>query len=140
MFFLCNPYHQLSVIKDIVSYSLVLYCWVYIFETVCKIIDGKIYLLTYHLFFKIPSAAVPVLQQLYFIEKRSCCLFWYTMSYKKIEKSDYMQLQVTTSAYELESGWQKGSAGDCELQLVMAGQIMSDYKWLWVTITNGCHT
>ena len=75
-----------------------------------------------------------------FIEKRSCCLFWYTMSYKKIEKSDYMQLQVTTSTYELESGWQKGSAGDCELQLVMAGQNMSDYKWLWVTITNGCHT
>ena len=44
-----NPYHQLSAIKDIVSYSLVFYCWVYIFETVCKIIDGKIYLLTYDL-------------------------------------------------------------------------------------------
>ena len=62
------------------------------------------------------------------------------MSYKKIEKSDYMRLQVTASAYELESGWQKGPTGDCELQLVMVGQDMSDYKWLWVTITYGCHT
>ena len=44
--FLCIPYHQLSAIKDIVSYSLVFYCRVYIFETVCKIIDGKMYLLT----------------------------------------------------------------------------------------------
>ena len=48
LLFLCNPYHQVSVIKDIVSYSLVFYCWAYIFEAVCKIIDGKIYLLTYH--------------------------------------------------------------------------------------------
>ena len=39
---MCN---QLSAIKDIVSYSLVFYCSVYIFETVCKIIDGKIYFL-----------------------------------------------------------------------------------------------
>ena len=47
LLFLCNSYHQLSAIKDTVSYSLVLYCWVYIFEKVCKIIDGKIYFLTY---------------------------------------------------------------------------------------------
>ena len=47
MLFLCNPYHQLSAIKDIVSYSLVFYWRVYIFETVCKIIDGKIYLLRF---------------------------------------------------------------------------------------------
>ena len=26
LLFLCNPYHQLSAIKDIVSYSLVFYC------------------------------------------------------------------------------------------------------------------
>ena len=39
---MCN---QLSAIKDMVSYSLVFYCWVYIFETVYKIIDGKIYFL-----------------------------------------------------------------------------------------------
>ena len=30
-----------------VNYSLAFYCWVYTFETVCKIIDGKIYLLIY---------------------------------------------------------------------------------------------
>ena len=35
------------MIKGIVSYSFVFYCSVYIFEIVCKIIDGKIYLLTY---------------------------------------------------------------------------------------------
>ena len=47
MLFLCNPYHQLSAIKYIVSFSHVCFCWVYIFETVCKITDGKItYLLT----------------------------------------------------------------------------------------------
>ena len=46
LLFLCNPYHQLSAIKDIVSFSLVFYCRVYIFETVCKIIDDKIQLLT----------------------------------------------------------------------------------------------
>ena len=45
LLFLCNPYHALSAIKDIVSYSLVFYCSVYVFETVCKIINGKIYLL-----------------------------------------------------------------------------------------------
>ena len=47
LLFLCNPYHQLSAIKDIISYSPVVYCWVYILETVCKVIDGKIYLNTY---------------------------------------------------------------------------------------------
>ena len=26
LLFLCNPYHQVSVIKDLVSYSLVFYC------------------------------------------------------------------------------------------------------------------
>ena len=46
LLFLCNPYHQLSTIKDIVSYSLVFYFWVYICEAVCKIIDRKIYLYT----------------------------------------------------------------------------------------------
>ena len=44
---LCNSYHQLSAIKDTGSYSLVFCSWIYIFETVRKIIDGKIYLLTY---------------------------------------------------------------------------------------------
>ena len=51
--FLYNSYHQLSAVKDIVSYFLVFYCWVYIFKTVCKIIDGEIYLLTYLLTNKI---------------------------------------------------------------------------------------
>ena len=39
----------LFALKDpsLVSDSLVFYCLVYIFETVCKIIDGKIYFLTY---------------------------------------------------------------------------------------------
>ena len=37
LLFLRYPYHQLSAIKDIVSYSFVFYYWVYIFETVCKI-------------------------------------------------------------------------------------------------------
>ena len=47
LFFLCIPYHQLLAIKDVVSFSLVFYCGVYIFETICKIIDGRIYLLIY---------------------------------------------------------------------------------------------
>ena len=46
MLFLCNLYHQLSAIKYIVGYSLVFYCWMYIFETACKIVDDKTYLLT----------------------------------------------------------------------------------------------
>ena len=45
--FLCNPYHQLSAIKEIASYSFVFYSWVYICETVCKIIEGKIYFLPF---------------------------------------------------------------------------------------------
>ena len=40
-------FQRLGLAKDIVSDSLVFYCLVYIFETVCKIIDGKIYFLTY---------------------------------------------------------------------------------------------
>lgn len=47
MLYLCNPYYQHLAIKDIVSYSFVFYCWVYLFKTVCKITDGKIYFLTY---------------------------------------------------------------------------------------------
>ena len=47
LFFLCIPYHQLSAIKDVVNFSLVFDCGAYIFETVCRIIDGKIYLLIY---------------------------------------------------------------------------------------------
>ena len=44
LFLLCNPYHRLLAVKDIVSFSLVFF----IFETVyCKTIDGKIYFLTY---------------------------------------------------------------------------------------------
>ena len=48
LLFFCNPYHQLSAIKDIASFSLVFLFFIvkYIFlEVVCKIIDGKIYLL-----------------------------------------------------------------------------------------------
>ena len=48
LLFLCNPYHQLSAIKDIVSYSLVFYCWVYIFlKHFVKLLQVKYtYLLT----------------------------------------------------------------------------------------------
>ena len=48
---MCNPYHQLSAIKDIVSYSLVFYCWANILKHFVKLLMVKytyllIYLLT----------------------------------------------------------------------------------------------
>ena len=47
LLFLCNPYHQLSAIKNIVSYSLMFFIVEYIFLKQFVIIDSKIYLLTY---------------------------------------------------------------------------------------------
>ena len=73
-------------------------------------------------------------------QRKNGCLFWYNISYKKMEKSDYVWLQATMGAYELEYGWQKGATGDCELQLLTVDQNTSDYKWLCVTITFDCHT
>ena len=35
-------------------------------------------------------------------QRKNGCLFWYTISYKKMEKSDYVWLQATMGAYELE--------------------------------------
>ena len=47
MIFLCNPYHQLSAIK-VLLVSLLFFTFEYIFlKQFLKIIDGKIYLLTY---------------------------------------------------------------------------------------------
>ena len=77
---------------------------------------------------------------LYFYRKPFLFWFWDTISHKKIKKSDYVWLKVTTSAYEPEYGWQKGNSGDCDLRLVTTGQYTRDYKWLQATVTFGCRT
>ena len=58
LLFLCNPYHQLSAIENIVSYSLMLFIVEYIFLKQFVIIDGKIYLLINRLD-RVVKAVVP---------------------------------------------------------------------------------
>ena len=77
---------------------------------------------------------------IYFYRKSFLFWFWYTISHKKIEKSDYVWLKVTMSAYEPKYGWQKGNSGDCDLRLVTTGQYTRDYRWLRAAVTFGFRT
>ena len=74
-----------------------------------------------HLFFKTPLAAVPVSQCLFIYQET--VLFWYTVSYKKIEKSDLVWLKVTTDV----------TTSDYEHLWTRIRVTKRDYWWLWVT-------
>ena len=100
------------------------------------------------LFYKKRSAAVPVSQRLYFYRKTF--LFWYTISYKKIEKSDYEWLQVTTN----DCKWLRAPMSQNTGLLVAMSYnywprariqvITSSYNfwlpYLWPYLTSECHS
>ena len=96
-----------------------------------------------HLFFKTASEALSVWQCLY----RKTFLFWYPISYKKVRKSDYVWLQVTTDDCKWPRAPMSQNTGEKRdfwwLRVTIfddRGQNTSDHKWLRVTITFDCHT